>query len=212
MKNNYDHIAPYYDFLSRMVFFRTQVKAQSDQLKFIPANSKVLIVGGGTGWILEEIAKIHPSGLSIVYVEISEKMLNISRKRNTMSNQVEYIHAAAEDFETHQKFDVIITAFLFDNFSGKTILTVFNKLHQLLNAGGYWLFSDFYYNRESGKKWQYYLLKTMYIFFSKISDVEAKMLINTEDIFINHNYNAVEVQHYYAGFIKAIVYQKYKVV
>jgi ubiquinone/menaquinone biosynthesis C-methylase UbiE len=210
MQNNYDHIAPYYDFLSRMVYFRSQVKAQSDQLKFIPADSKVLIVGGGTGWILEEIAKVRPSGLSIVYVEISEKMLNISRKRNSMANQVEYVHAAAEDFTSYQQFDIIITAFLFDNFSDNTILSVFNKLHHLLNVRGYWLFSDFYYSKKSGKKWQYYLLKTMYAFFSKISDVEARMLINTENIFISHNYRAAEVQHYYAGFIKAIVYQKYE--
>jgi ubiquinone/menaquinone biosynthesis C-methylase UbiE len=208
MQNNYDHIAPYYDFLSRMVFFRAQVRAQSDQLESIPANSSILIVGGGTGWILEEIARIYPSGLTIVYVEISEKMLNISRKRNTGANQVKYIHAAAEDLSTDQKFDVVITAFLFDNYSGDTIQTVFSKLDHLLKAGGTWFFSDFYYNKESGKKWQYYLLKTMYLFFNKISDVQAKMLINTEPIFAEYNYDVVRAEYYYAGFIKAITYQK----
>ncbi|RZL54089.1 MAG: methyltransferase type 12, partial [Pedobacter sp.] len=75
MINNYDKIANQYDTLSRLVFFKSQVNAQINQLHNIPKDSSVLIVGGGTGWILEEIVKLHPSGIKIIYVEISAKML-----------------------------------------------------------------------------------------------------------------------------------------
>ena len=208
MNNNYDRIAPYYDVLSRMVFFRAQLKAQIEQLENIPANSRILIVGGGTGWILDEIAKMHPGGLNITYVEISEKMLELSKKRDVKENTVTYVHTAAEDFKGRDSFDVILTAFLFDNFNAARIDTVFNVLHSKLKPGGLWLFCDFYYQQGSGKTWKYYLLKTMYLFFNRISDVEAKELINTEGHFEALHYVPIQIAYHYSGFIKAITYKK----
>jgi ubiquinone/menaquinone biosynthesis C-methylase UbiE len=208
MQNNYDPIARYYDMLSRLVYFRSQVKAQTDQLPYIPANSRLLIAGGGTGWILEEISRIHPSGLDITYVEISAKMLSLSKKRDVKGNTITYIHAAAEDLELNSAYDVIITAFLFDNFSKDKISLVFNKLDQALQPKGIWLFSDFYYIPEEGKQWQKYLLKLMYFFFKRISNLEGNELINTEHHFRQHFYMPLQLQYYYGGFIKAIIYQR----
>lgn len=208
MKNNYDSIADYYDVLSRMVFFRTQVKAQIQQLAAIPANSTILIAGGGTGWILEEIAKVHSSGLKITYVEISSKMLGRSKKREVKGNTVEYVHAAMEDFKPSGFYDVLITAFFFDNFSADNVGLIFKQLNALLKPGGIWLFADFYYTEKSGKRWQLLLLKSMYLFFSKISSVEAKTLINTEHFFEEQSYAIVKINFYYGSFIKAVIYQK----
>lgn len=208
MKNNYDTIAWGYDTLSRLVFFRTQVRAQIDQLRFIPANSTILIAGGGTGWILEEIAKIHLSGLKITYIELSEKMLGRAEKRHVGANEVTFIHAAAEDFKSAGHYDVILTAFLFDNFSEKGAEQLFHQLHQLLRQEGVWLFADFYYNQSAGKNWKWYLLKTMYLFFNKISKVEAKELVNTEMYFGQELYVTLTINYYYNSFIKAIVYKK----
>ncbi|WP_090555707.1 class I SAM-dependent methyltransferase [Pedobacter hartonius] len=206
--NNYDPIARYYDVLSRLVFFRAQLSAQIEQLICIPANGTILIAGGGTGWVLEEIAKIHPSGLRITYVEISAKMLDLSKKRDVKSNQVSYIHAAAEDFKIGTDYDVIITAFLFDNFRAEKIGLVFGRFHAALKSGGLWLFSDFYYNAGSGKHWQRYLLKAMYLFFKRISRIEARDLINTEHCFEEALYLPLKTAYYYSGFIKSVVYQK----
>jgi hypothetical protein len=47
MLNNYDKIAGHYDTLSRLVFFKSQVNAQINQLRYIQENSHILIVGGG---------------------------------------------------------------------------------------------------------------------------------------------------------------------
>ncbi|MCX2477831.1 methyltransferase domain-containing protein [Pedobacter sp. MC2016-15] len=208
MQNNYDPIARYYDVLSRLVYFRAQLRAQTDQLHLIPANSKILIAGGGTGWILEEISKIRPEGLEITYIEISEKMLQLSGKRDVKANHVTYIHAAAEDFKTSESYDVIITAFLFDNFSKDKISIVFDILNNTLREKGLWLFSDFYYTASEGKLWQKLMLKAMYFFFRCISKVETNTLINTEAMFQQHHYHQMQVKKYYSGFIKSIVYQK----
>ncbi|WP_431293951.1 class I SAM-dependent methyltransferase [Pedobacter sp. P26] len=113
MNNNYDKIANHYDTLSRLVFFKSQVNAQVNQLQYIPKDSSVLIAGGGTGWILEEITKIYPSGLKIVYVEISAKMIALSQKREFKNNQVKFVNLGIEDFSTDTVFDVVLTPFLF---------------------------------------------------------------------------------------------------
>ena len=71
MASNYDNSAAFYDQLSQMVFGKALIRAQLYLLQQVPPNSTVLIVGGGTGWILEELSNIHYSGLAITYVEIS---------------------------------------------------------------------------------------------------------------------------------------------
>jgi len=208
MLNNYDKIANYYDLLSRLIFFKAQVKAQINQLKHIASGSSILIVGGGTGWILEEIAKIHSDGLHIVYVELSEKMISLSQKRNYGANDVEFINVGIEDFNSSVKFDVILTPFLFDNFSEDRAKKVFKKLDVLLKDNGLWLMVDFSLNGERGKWWKWVLLKSMYHFFKLIGIVEVTNLIDIEPYFLNARYQKIEEKLYYGSFIKADIYKK----
>lgn len=208
MLNNYDKIAGYYDFLSRMVFLRSQVKAQIAQLQYIPANSRILIAGGGTGWILDEITKVQPSGLTITYVELSSKMLDLSRKRETGSNTVHFVELPIEEFIHSESYNVVITAFLFDNFSAPRIKIVFHQLDEALEEKGLWLFTDFQYEEGTGKRWQLFLLKTMYLFFRNIAQIEAQSLVQTAHYFREAGYLDIAEKYYYGRFIKSTVYCK----
>jgi ubiquinone/menaquinone biosynthesis C-methylase UbiE len=59
MKNkNFDFIAPYYDFLSKLIFGKRLRIAQTSLLSKIPRHQRILLVGGGTGWILPELLQI----------------------------------------------------------------------------------------------------------------------------------------------------------
>lgn len=206
MQNNYDVIARYYDVLSRMVFFNAQRKAQIDQLRYIPANSQILIVGGGTGWILEEISKIQPAHLQITYVDLSVNMLERAKKRNIGKNEVTFVHSAIEELQSEKKYTVILTAFLFDNFLEARIAKVFHQLHHLLEPGGLWIFTDFDATAKERKIWKGYLLKTMYLFFRHIAQVEASSLLQTEQYFIEAGYTVISEALYYRRFIKSTVY------
>ena len=208
MINNYDRIAKYYDFLSRLVFGKSQVKAQINQLKYITPKSRLLIVGGGTGWILEEIAKRHQSGLKITYVEISSKMITLSKARKCGDNDVVFVHSGVEEFNADEYFDVIMTPFLFDNFSPERCSQVFQKLNLTIKDGGLWLMVDFVTQSTNGKWWQQFFLKTMYTFFSVISNVEAKKLVDMNPYFQKHEYQIIEQRFYYGHFITAMVYKK----
>ncbi|WP_293785713.1 class I SAM-dependent methyltransferase [uncultured Pedobacter sp.] len=210
MNNNYDKIANHYDTLSRLVFFKSQVNAQVDQLHHIPKNSEVLIAGGGTGWILEEIAKIHPGGLKIVYVEISAKMLALSQKRDYKNNQVEFVNLGIENFNTDVLFDVVLTPFLFDNFAEQRAAKVFEQLNSYLRGGGQWLIVDFSLDKGVGNWWKWLLLKSMYSFFKLLGIVEANQLIDMDPYFLNRGYQILEQRFYYRDFIKAVIHKKIK--
>lgn len=208
MVNNYDKIANHYDTLSRLVFGKAQVNAQINQLKCIPENSSILLVGGGTGWILEEISKLHASGLKITYVEISAKMIALSEVRNIRNNSIDFVNIAIENFTTDSSFDVILTPFLFDNFNEPKAVSVFKKLDKMLNEPGIWFLVDFSLNVKNGRWWKWLMLKSMYLFFKLIRIVEASKLIDMNLYFLKNNYQILEEQFYYGSFIKASVFKK----
>jgi len=207
MPNNYNKIAKYYDFIARLVYQGSLVKAQVFLVKNIPAKSSVLIVGGGTGWILEEIAKIHSTGLSITYLEISSEMIALAKKKDCKQNEVHFICGAVENYVDEKKYDIIFTAFLFDNFLPDKIKIVFGKLNEILKKDGVWLFADFVNDKRKNPLWQRVLLKTMYLFFRIFCNIEAQELIDMNDFFYD-NYTKTNEAFFYAGFIRSIVYKR----
>ncbi|PSL26728.1 class I SAM-dependent methyltransferase [Dyadobacter jiangsuensis] len=208
MLNNYDRIAANYDRLSRLVFGKSIVRAQQALLPCITSPARVLIVGGGTGWILEEMAKLHPAGLVIDYVEISSKMLDLARKRNFRDNQITFIHADIEDYAAPAQYDVIMTPFLFDNFSHERALVVFRKLDKMLKNGALWLFTDFHIDKNLHRIWQKTLLRSMYVFFKNISHVEADQLPDMPLHFDDNGYYLTFETFHFGGFIRSAAYRK----
>ncbi len=205
MSANYDNSAWFYDRLSRIVYGDALIRAQVYLLEFIPADATVLIVGGGSGWILDEIAKRHSAGLRITYVEVSSKMMVQAKKRNACGNNVVFINDAIENISFVLSFDVVLTAFLFDSFSDLTMKRVFGHIHLLLKPGGLWLYSDF---RLTKKRWQQLLLKSMLNFFKVLCHIEASRLPDVERQFELHRYTIVESRTFFKDFVISMVYRK----
>ena len=205
MAYNYDNAAWFYDSLSQLVFGRAIVNAQVYLLQFIPAQSNILIVGGGTGWILDELTKLQPSGLNITYVEVSVKMMELSSKRNLGGNQVTFINTSVEEVVLLSDFDVVITPFLFDNFSQQTAKNVFSHLNFALKYSGLWLYADF---EPTGKLWQKILLKTMHIFFRILCSVATDRLPDVQQLFHDQLYTPTHSKQFFGHFIKAAVYRR----
>ena len=208
MKNNYDRIAFGYDFLSRLIFGKAQQNAQTALLPYIRNGDRILIAGGGTGWILEEINKIHPSGLYIVYVEQSDKMLSRSKKRNCGLNKVIFIQKEVEYVHLENDFDVIITGFFFDNFNQSKVEFIFNHLSSRLKYGGRWFFTDFKLNPGKSHLWQRVMLKIMYFFFRVVCKIEASHLTDMLPLFRKADYSPVFTLSVYGNFIHSILYEK----
>lgn len=206
MHVNYDPIARYYDGISRLVFGNSIRRAQQFLLKAIRAESEILIVGGGTGWILEDIAEVHKQGLKITYVDQSANMIEISKGRYIGQNDVVFICQPIQTAKLKGKFDVVIIPFLFDNFSQLTINHIFQKIDLHLNVDGLWLFADF--TSKTEKLWTKILLKLMYSFFGRLCNLETSTLPDFAGSFQNNNYQIISEASFYKGFIRSIIYQK----
>lgn len=209
MKGNYNLVAPFYDRLSRIVYQNAIIESQSFLVDSIKANSTILIVGGGTGWLLEMISKKHPEGLNITYVDNSAGMIALAKKKNKRGNSVVFIEQPIQDAPLSDTFDVIITPFLLDNFSSETLKVVFNKLNGMLHERGYWLFADFQVH-EKHHIWQKLLLKVMYFFFRMVCNIEAHQLPDTNILFKNYGYKLQSSKTFFHHFICSNIYIKQK--
>ena len=203
VKYNYDTIASFYDQLARLIFGRSLIKAQLYLLRSIPPGTNVLIVGGGTGWILDRITRRHPSGLRITYIDSSQKMIALARKRRIGKNEVVYISEPVEKVAREGAYDVVITSFLFDNFDKNTLMPVFTSIHKYLKPGGLWLYCDF---QNTGIFWQRELLNVMYLFFRLFCGIKATRLPDIEPVFDRYQYRVVEQETYFKDFIISSIY------
>jgi SAM-dependent methyltransferase len=206
--NNYDPIARYYDFLSRLFFGRSEILAQVELLGYVAAGSRMLIVGGGTGWILEEVADRYPAGLRITYVESSGEMMRRARRRHVGASVVSFVELPIEAFVTDERYDCILTGFLFDNFSAGLAERVVGWLCPMLESDGCWLFADFYYRRRESRFWHGLMLRVMYFSARLICKVDARELPDMDDLFAQAGFVPVRVSWYYRGFIKAVAYRR----
>ncbi len=207
MKRSYDAIAPVYDRLAKLFIGKALRQAQIHFLPLIPAGSSVLIVGGGTGWILDEITNLHPQGLQIDYVDISSKMIALARKRNVGNNEVNFINQSILDFATSKEYEVVITPFFFDNFKEETMQKVFAFLHQKLKSNGRWLYTDFQIKKESAY-WQKAVLFIMYTFFRTVANIEASQLPDVVSQFNKHQYHLFSSKTFLHQFIITTAYIK----
>lgn len=205
MSANFDNSAWFYDRLSKVVYGKALVQSQAYLLNHISENSTILIAGGGTGWILEEITKIYSSGLTITYVEVSAKMMKKSRRRYTGKHNVTFINRAVEEIEVDIIYDIVITPFLFDNFTEYTLQSVFDCIDRNIKSNGLWLNTNF---RLTGKWWQKFLLTSMLLFFRIICGIEAKRLPNIMKQFADHRYKLVDQKSFFGEFILSAAYKK----
>ncbi len=205
MPSNFENAATFYDRLSQLVYGKALLNAQQHFLNYIKPGSNILIIGGGTGKIIEQIAAIYNEGLSITYVEISTKMMAFSKKRAHGNNKVIYINQGIEEVLLEQHFDVIITSFFFINFKQENVERLFDHIQSLLKSGGLWLNTDF---QSVGKWWQGLLLKSMFWFFKVICNIETTHLPKTSESFYRYGYRLKEEQTFFSAFIKSGVYLK----
>lgn len=187
-----------------MVFFKSQVKAQTEQLPYIKHCKSLLIVGGGTGWILKDLNAIAQP-IKIVFVETAIEMIALAKKVAT-HHHLEFVHQDIETYQADPIFDAVLTPFLFDNFDSTKAEKVFEHIDALLAKGGIWLYVDFYVNEKSAL-WKKTILKAMHLFFRLINVVRVNDLIDATPFF-KPNYEVIAEKYYYGHFIKAIVYQK----
>jgi ubiquinone/menaquinone biosynthesis C-methylase UbiE len=201
---SFDVIAPVYDLLSRAVYGRSIVTAQQYMLKYIPEGSSVLIVGGGTGWIIEELFAINTT-CTVVYMEASQKMLEKAQARIHGIDQSRIQFLLQTEIPSEGLYDVVITNFFLDLFPSGKLVRIIQQLKNLIKDDGSWIVTDFV---DDGKRWQQLLLNLMYFFFRNVSKIEAAVLPPWRLLLAETGIQKMETKRFYAGFIETAIYQK----
>lgn len=206
---NFDRIAGVYDLLAGLVFGNTIRSSQLYYLSTIPPHAKVLILGGGTGWIIPEIFKAAPD-CQLTYIEASEKMLEMSRRKaGEYKAQTTFIHGTEKAIPDAVRYDVVITNFLLDLFKKEELPHFISLIDQRLTTKGKWLVTDFeMYGRDRNPKWQKSLISLMYWFFGKVSRIGIKELADYQQMIQKCGFRKEGSKRFYFGMIESLVYKK----
>jgi len=204
--NNFDRIAPFYDQLARIVFGSAIQKAQCFFLDQIRDNDTVLVLGGGTGWIVDAIMDHVPTA-QITFIDNSKSMIEMAKNRIRVEHQSKVAFVEGEYFDRNRDddFDVIFSAFYLDMFSQEEVSHILTDVSKNLKKSGKWIFTDFRYTTIG---WQRYLLKLMYFFFKVACGVSANKLANFDVEFMKLGLKAQMSRSFYFGMIESVTYSK----
>ena len=198
ISGDFDRLAGIYDWLAWRVYGSAIRKAQTCFLHTIPDNSRVLVLGGGTGWWLPYLLE-EKKNIQLLYVDPSEQMIRRARKHSGSLSAIEFIPGTIEAVPDSRKFDAVITFFFFDLFEGEVLEDQMNLIREHLDSETIWLVADF----TDKQIWHRMLLGIMYGFFRLFAGLKTKRLPSWEESFSRY----VIVQHsarFYGSFIRSL--------
>jgi tRNA (cmo5U34)-methyltransferase len=202
--NDFNRIASIYDALASLVFGKTLLKAQYHFLNIIPDEATILILGGGSGELLQTLLQQKPQ-CQVIYVDAAERMIALAKQRVKNSSRVTFLCGTEETQLPVKVVTVIITNFYLDLFTPSSLERVVIRLRTLLAPGGVWLATDFV---EPSTVWQKLLLNTMYRFFKIVSNVEASHIPDWPGIITKAGLSTAAAKTFYGGMIKSVVLQE----
>ncbi|MFY0626539.1 MAG: class I SAM-dependent methyltransferase [Reichenbachiella sp.] len=199
--NNFNGVAPIYDFLARFVFGNTILKSQVYYLDEIKDGDSVLIIGGGTGRLLEYV---RAKNVAIDYIEPSDKMVERAKKRNFRPS-INFYKERFEDFKDSRDYDIIICPFFLDLFSEATLNETLSKIKGLLSKKGKVIVTDFSSHLDSW--YSKILLRLMHLFFRWTASLESKMLFDIHKWVLTFGFEECRSQYFYIDLIFSKVYK-----
>ncbi len=206
----FDRLTPYYDPLAMSVFGNRLRAAQSCFLSRLPAESRVLVVGGGSGWFLEQLLN-RTDCSEVVYQDISPRMLARAEERvqQRLPNEawrVRFVEAGVAGIPGDTQFDAICTHCFIDLFSEATLSDVTKRLSALLGSTGVWYVSDFCIAEGfpmAGVSRS--LLWVMYRFFDLTCGIEADRLPDLDRAWEKCGLRIVDERLFYGGMIRSVL-------
>lgn len=209
--SNFDRIAPYYDTLAGWVFGDQIRKSQTAFLHLIPKDGNVLVLGGGTGWVLNEIM-LQCQPRQIVYIEPSGEMIRLAQKSIQQADlpptSVTFIQGTIAKLDSDDRFDCLITPFVLDLFDAPELEEVCIQLQDSLRIGGYWVFADFHIPNNWIGPFARLLIRLMYAFFRLTSQVKTRQLADVSPCFPVAHFTEVKSAVFACGMITGKLYLK----
>ena len=202
----FDRVAWFYDALAALVFGPALRNTQLAALAGLPVGAPhVLILGGGTGWVLAEVLRRCPAA-TVLYLEASPNMLARAQARLQPRQlaQVEFRHGTQAALAPNEAFDAVITFFVLDCIATPELPAALDRLRAALRPGGRWLLADF---RPAQRGWRRLLLAAMFWFFRLTTRLRARELPDFAAALAARGLRGQPQGHFYAGATEAVVFQ-----
>ncbi|RFP65207.1 class I SAM-dependent methyltransferase [Hymenobacter lapidiphilus] len=210
--SGFDYVTAFYDPLARLVYGRALQRAQQAALAAglsLAGQPRVLVVGGGSGWVLGEVLHRCPHA-HIVYLEASPRMLARSQVWLTQhwpqaAGQVEFRLGTEPALESAEQFDVLVTFFLLDLFEPERLRQLVAGLGAARVPGGAWLLADFGPPR---RWWHRLLLQLMYGFFGLTTGISARQRPPIEAELARLGLRPTPAGQFFGGMVEASVWRE----
>lgn len=194
--NNFDLIAPIYDTLAGVMFGRNLEESQQSFVDEIGADEKVLVLGGGTGNILELI----PPCERIDYLDKSRKMLDLAQQR-LASSMVHFIEGDFLDVPLTGKYDTVICQFFLDCFSPEMLVKALHKIKSVLSDAGKVVIADFCYPPN------HLMSRAMHLFFRLFASIESRSLQDIAGTVTSHGFKEEQINFFHNNYIFSGLYR-----
>ena len=201
----FDRVAWCYDALAALVFGPALRNTQRAALAGLPAGAPhLLILGGGTGWVLAEVLRRRPAA-TVLYLEASPRMLARARARLAPAQraQVGFRHGTQAALAPEEAFDAVLTFFVLDCIAAPELPAALDRLHAALRPGGRWLLADF---RPARRGWRWGLLAAMFWFFRLTTSLRARELPDLAVALTARGLRGEAKGHFYGGATEAVVF------
>ncbi|WP_210521446.1 class I SAM-dependent methyltransferase [Hymenobacter terricola] len=204
----FDRVTWCYDALAGLVFGPALKKAQRAALGGLPGGAPhVLILGGGTGWVLAEVLSQRPAA-TVLYLEASRNMLararaRLSRECPQAMPQVEFRHGTQAALGPAEGFDAVITFFVLDCIAGADMAGALARLRAAQRPGAPWLLADF---RPARRGWRQVLLALMYTFFRLTTGLQARELPDLRAALAHLGLQFSSRGTFFGGAVEALVF------
>jgi len=202
--SRFDWIAPVYDALGTIMFGSNLRDAQEACLESILPESKILILGGGTGSFLPSLLAMNPR-CQVWYIDLSAGMLRQAKQRVPAATGIQFLQGSENTLPADLKFDAVITFFYLDLFPTSTLHRVVERINRSLRDDARWLVADFIDTGSPGRK---ILLRLMYLFFRWTCGIEALRLPDWPLALAQSGWLRAEAKFLSSGFIVSSVYRR----
>lgn len=212
-RRGFDRLAKIYDRLAKVVFGKSLVKGQVHFMHEITDCQNVLILGGGTGYLLEQALKANSTG-EFWYVELSEKMVTLSQERIQKNlpeamSRINWISGSIEDLPSEVRADAVCTMFFLDLFEGERLRTEVERIDSHLSSNARWLLCDFQIADRIPMRWfSRVLIWVMYRFFRWICAIPAGRLGQFSPEIERIGFQVKDSVTYFGGMVLSRVFER----
>jgi SAM-dependent methyltransferase len=179
-----DGIAPYYEVLEHLSFGKRLEERRFAFLGETGAVQRAIICGGGDGRFLARLLRLNLR-VQVDFIELSPKMVEIAERRiasmgRAFRKRVRFCVGDIREFEPRTRgYDLIVTHFFLDCFTGPQLTNVIDLLAQWGTPQARWIVSDFAEaNGAIGRTWTRVVIRSLYAAFRLTTGLRVTRLPN----------------------------------